>query len=100
MAYCGPKGIALSAFLDWPQEDQDAALEWAAYENRRCGRCGSHPAEGTNHVHVDLCQGCQRLDAVREDVKDPGLHAHLVGGRNAECERCTREREANVKGTS
>ncbi|MGN8245234.1 hypothetical protein ACTHAM_002353 [Cellulomonas soli] len=96
MAYCGPRGIPLSAFLSWSQHDQDAALEWAGYESRRCRGCGSHPDEGARHAHVDICDGCVKQEAATRASKDePGAHVRLVAGTLAQCPRCVAEHEAN-----
>jgi hypothetical protein len=37
MAYCGPKGIELDAFLRWSRRSQQAALDWQAFEGRGAG---------------------------------------------------------------
>lgn len=97
MAYCGPRGIPLSAFLSWSKDDQDAALGWAGYESRRCRGCGSHPDEGPRHAHTDECPGCLKQEAATKAARDiPGAHVHLAPGTTAECARCTLEREANT----
>lgn len=97
MAYCGPRGIPLSQFLEWSQEDQDAALGWSSYEARRCRSCGRHPAEGETHVHVDVCPGCIAVDKANQtdDAKVPGAHTRLVGGSFKSCSRCMTELEMN-----
>lgn len=97
MGYCGPRGIPLSTFLDWPQTDQDAALEWAGYEARRCQSCGTHPDEGPRHPHVRICPGCVAREATTKAVRgEAGTHVHLAAGRAATCEQCNAEREANA----
>lgn len=97
MAYCGPRGIPLSTFLEWDKADQDAALSWQAYEARRCPGCGTHPDEGPKHYHVDVCATCVQLDkkSKSDDAKATG--AHLVGtpGTVGECVRCRAEIQAN-----
>lgn len=99
MAYCGPRGIPLHAFLAWPRMSQDAALEWSAYESRRCSRCGSHPDEGPRHAHVDVCAGCVALDAASAEAREvDGGHAHLVKGAAGACTRCLAELEVNRRG--
>ncbi|WP_182112886.1 hypothetical protein [Actinotalea sp. JY-7876] len=97
MAYCGPRGIPLSAFLRWEQDDQDAALAWSGYEARRCSSCGTHPDEGPRHVHINVCSGCVERDRAAGDeaAKVRGAHIHLAGGTSASCPRCTAERKAN-----
>ena len=99
MAYCGPRGIPLSRFLSWPQDDQDAALAWAGYESRRCRSCGHHPDEDLNHVHVDVCPGCVARKPYEKDAADtPGAHARLARGHRADCTRCKAEDAANRPG--
>lgn len=100
MAYCGPRGIALSSFLAWPVDDQDAALGWQAYESRRCRDCGWHPDEGKAHAHVDVCPGCVTLKSAQEteDAKVKGAHTHLTHGTAADCPRCRAEIQANYGG--
>jgi hypothetical protein len=91
MAYCGPKGIKLSEFLSWPDDDQAAALAWQAHEGRRCGSCGTHPDEwdpeaggsrGAYTPEVYACRGCERLEQLRDSDAVPkgvkGLHLRLV----------------------
>lgn len=63
MAYCAPKGIPLSTFLAWPQEDQDAALAWQWHESLRCS-CGAHEADppGTWQAVPVLCAGHAEIE--------------------------------------
>ena len=96
MAYCGPKGIPLSEFLRWDQSDQDAALEWAAYEARRCGNCGTHPDEWDEggaaafHAHLTQCKGCQEQQRAAEapEAAGRGVYAVVLAGPPATCPRC------------
>lgn len=102
MAYCGPKGIPLSAFLGWSEADQDAALSWQGYESRRCGECGTHPDDwhpdhggDRNAYHSEhyTCPGCVALQRHREhpdiaDGKTRGLHLRLAPGTHGDCPRC------------
>lgn len=97
MAYCGPRGIALSTFLAWSRSDQDAALEWSAHEARRCSGCGTHPddwAEDRNshHAHLsDQCPGClarHRLEEHSKDGRKPGVNVLLPRGPAKDCRRC------------
>jgi hypothetical protein len=94
MAYCGPKGIPLSQFLGWSNEDQDAALVWAAHESRRCAGCGTHPddwdeaAGGSRHAYKGepyQCEGCVVAERTAEspDMQQPqvrGMRVRLVRG--------------------
>lgn len=96
MAYCGPRGIALSEFLRWERADQDAALAWASFEARRCKNCGTHPDEWAEdklayHAHLTECVGCrqvQRLSSTEEARQSEGRYAVLSGGSAAHCPRC------------
>lgn len=93
-----PRGIALTDFLRWSQRDQDAALEWSAYEGRRCRGCGSHPDDWADnprayHAHVsEQCPGClarHRLEArLGKDGLEPGEHVVLPHVPAAECRAC------------
>lgn len=95
MAYCGPRGIALDEFLSWSPKSQWAALDWMAYEGRRCKQCGTHPEEWADdklayHAHLDECVGCrqrQRL-AEKDDAKREGVYAVMAAGGAADCARC------------
>lgn len=89
MAYCGPRGIPLSVFLEWDPDDQDAALLWQARESARCPSCRTHPddwdpdAGGRRdafHAEIEVCPGCRGLDAVRDatDPKTTPPGAHVV----------------------
>jgi len=100
MAYCGPRGIPLSAFLGWDPADQAAALQWQAYENRRCQSCGYHPEEGDRHAHVDVCPGCVARAHVDEsdDAKVRGAHVRMAAGTPGTCPRCVSEIAANRTG--
>lgn len=92
MAYCGPRGIPLSVFLGWPQDDQDAALAWQAREATRCPGCGSHEADwdpdagGSRTAwaaDVHICQGCVQVEQQRARMDDEapsqrGVHVRLT----------------------
>jgi hypothetical protein len=101
MAYCGPRGIALSEFLRWDVGDQDAAIDWAAFEERRCRSCGTHPDEWTDdktayHAHLTECRGCkqlQRLSKTDDAKAGDGRFAVMAGGSAADCPRCKPFRE-------
>jgi len=96
MGYCGPRGIPLSTFLSWSQEDQDAALAWQGYEARRDSTCGYHPDEGKVHAHIDVCPGCvAREKRLKEASEIPGAHVAIALGSVAECKRCMDEIAAN-----
>jgi hypothetical protein len=97
MAYCGPRGIALSTFLRWPRSDQDAALDWADYEAGRCRNCFTHPDEwGDNplafHAHPDQCKGCQARERMAQapgvDDGQRGVTIRIAHGPAAACPRC------------
>jgi hypothetical protein len=103
MAYCGPRGIELDTFLRWSRRSQHYALEWQAYESRRCRGCGTHPddwaEDGTaHHAHLsDQCPGClarHRVEAhLTENGKkpmEPGRHVALPHGPAKDCPRCNR----------
>jgi hypothetical protein len=98
MNYCGPRGIELDAFLRWSQRSQDAALEWAAYEGRRCQGCGTHPDEWAEdryayHAHLSSqCLGCLAAHRLNERFKDglePGVTVVLPQTSARDCTRCT-----------
>lgn len=100
MDYCGPRGIELDAFLRWSRRSQDAALEWAASEARRCGTCRTHPddwAENRNAYHAHLstqCPGClaqHRLEKTAGDL-EPGVRVVLPRVPAAECPQCNPRR--------
>lgn len=90
MSYCGPKGIPLSEFLSWREDDQQAALMWQAWESRRCGDCGTHPEDWDEDQHGSrdaykaqprVCQGCVELQRLRDDPnlqERRGVHLHLT----------------------
>lgn len=88
MAYCGPKGIPLSQFLSWHEDDQDAALLWQAHEGRRCRSCGTHPDDwdpdkgGRRDAYtaeVVVCPGCRSIDAARDRESETKIQgAHLM----------------------
>jgi hypothetical protein len=105
MAYCGPKGIPLSQFLQWSETDQDEALAWQAWEHRRCPECGTHPEDWDErvggsryayHAEVATCQGCvekQRTEdgpQVKDHAGHPkrGVHIRLAYGAHGDCPRC------------
>jgi hypothetical protein len=100
MAYCGPRGIALSEFLRWDRSDQDAALEWQAREGRRCKQCGTDPLDWSEdrfafHAHVgDQCPGClarhrrEQAEKKNDGGLQPGEHVELAHGPFGDCPRC------------
>lgn len=80
MAYCGPRGIPLSAFLGWSQDDQDAALAWQADQAQRCPRCGTHPDDPAGEASKHVCRGCARIHEAQESVLErarPFTHIRL-----------------------
>lgn len=89
MRYCGPRGIPLSTFLGWAQEDQDAALAWQAHEAERCPGCGRHPDDPPSHPHVGVCPSC-RAQALQGREVDRAGGEHLVWepGYAADCPQC------------
>lgn len=103
MAYCGPKGIPLSTFLSWPDEDQQAALAWQSHEGKR-HTCGTHAEDWTGpdgrrveavHFVEQACPGCAALERAREALtaskdgtRGVGLVAH-TGPRSA-CTSCNK----------
>lgn len=94
MAYCGPRGIELEAFLRWSPHSQEAALDWQAHEARRCKQCGVHPddvAEGSFHAHLEQCKGCQarqRVSEAKEAQDGRGVYAVTLPYSAPECPRC------------
>lgn len=101
MAYCGPKGLSLSTFLGWPEEDQQAALAWQAHEGRRHS-CGTHPEDWTDgngrrveavHYVEQVCRGCQVLaqaqDRLAQDEdRTRGLTLVAHTGPRGDCTSC------------
>jgi hypothetical protein len=96
MAYCGPRGIPLSDFLSWSDDDQDAALGWQSDDNARCRSCGTHPDEWrvggrrAFHAHARRCPGCEQLEQVRAaaPLDGEGVHHHLARGTAKGCPVC------------
>jgi len=96
MAYCGPRGIALSDFLRWDDRSQDAALEWAAREARRCGGCGTDPDEWADnphahHAHLTReCPGCVAVSRMQKQAGElaPGVRIALPQIPAAACTQC------------
>lgn len=88
MAYCGPRGIPLSKFLQWSPDDQQAALAWQADQDERCPHCGTADWEWEENrdaysTEVRVCRGCHRRGMEeRSQQKNaeemPGLQVHLV----------------------
>lgn len=84
MAYCGPKGIPLSAFLEWADADRVAALEWQSWESRRCQSCGTHPEDwepgnATHAARLHVCEGCVQTERVgrSQEVQRPGMKIRM-----------------------
>jgi len=104
MEYCGPRALALDAFLAWPQRSQDAALQWLTREKRRCSSCGTDPVEWAEdprayHAHVSgQCPGCLAKHRLEESLKkgakkdstglEPGEQVVLPLQHAADCPRC------------
>lgn len=97
MAYCGPRGIPLSTFLNWSQADQDAALQWQADENARCPSCGTHPQDWRedrehSHAHIRACRGCEKKQQLAESNvvanASKGARVILAHGPTAACPQC------------
>lgn len=99
MAYCGPRGIPLSTFLDWPEADQDAALEWAAREAARCSACGTWhdewdvpPEQHPWHAHPQMCPGTKYVTQLQNSPRfrdaPAGLQFVLAHGPAVRCRTC------------
>jgi hypothetical protein len=96
MAYCGPRGIELDTFLRWSPRSQEAALDWADYEGRRCQRCGTHPQDWAedryaHHAHLNQCRGCQEQQRLSEspDAKEGrGVYVVIASGPATDCPAC------------
>lgn len=85
--YCAPRGIPLSTFLNvWSEDDQRAALEWAAEQARTCAGCGQNLEETTGPGAFDTwnaeiaghCDGCRaraRKEAELSGSDDLDPHA-------------------------
>ena len=95
MAYCGPRGIALSAFLSWSHADQESALAWMAQEARRCRGCGTVDDDFSDpdawHAETLTCKGCLKLESARATVdKDArGKVTRLARGPEHSCPTCS-----------
>lgn len=87
MAYCGPRGIPHSVFLDWDIDDQAKALGWMAEENQRCNTCGTAPWEWERDVNAfdavtQMCLGCAAVENAQKDNAEllnsvPGMKTFL-----------------------
>jgi hypothetical protein len=94
MAYCGPRGIPLSRFLNWPVDDQAAALWWMAEDRLRCSRCGTAEWEWEEQLDAyaaepRTCPGCNAIGLeakVWEKTAEttPGMYIRLkpTGGQD------------------
>jgi hypothetical protein len=88
MAYCGPRGIPLSEFLNWHPDDQQAALAWQSDEAQRCPHCGTAEWEweadrDAYTPEVRVCRGCHRRQAEEKNTRDlaqqmGGVYVRLV----------------------
>lgn len=89
MAYVGPRGLPLSTFLDWPQDDQDHALEWQRRERERDRHCHTPAVDWDEsrggdrdayHVEQVHCRGCEILADYekRNPELGPGVSIQLV----------------------
>ncbi len=88
MAYCGPRGIPLSTFLNWPVDDQAAAIAWMVEDRLRCQSCGTAEWEweadlGAYTADAHVCMGCQLRGVEEKKYKQasehmPGLQIRLV----------------------
>lgn len=93
MAYCGPKGIPLSVFLSWREDDQQAALAWQTWDATRCKGCGTHSEDwdpeqaGSRDAYraeATVCQGCVELQRLRDspEIQSGIRGVHLGLRRN------------------
>lgn len=81
MSYCGPRGIPLSVFLSWREDDQQAALAWQSWNASRCPDCGTHSEEWDPDQHgsrdaytaeAHICQGCVELQRLQDSPQVQG----------------------------
>lgn len=84
MAYCAPRGIRHSRFLDWDPDDQDKALAWQRLRAAACPSCGTFVdewvdpetgrivAEQPYVAEAVRCYGCAERDAVAGEIRKAG----------------------------
>lgn len=99
MAYCGPAGVSLHDFLNWPAYAQSSALAWSQRESERCRTCGVHPDDKPNvHAHMRQCASCgQREVTAREAQKltekgAEGVYVEISHGSSDRCPVCVKRR--------
>jgi len=89
LAYCAPRGIRLSEFLDlWSPGDQRSALEWQTEQNLKCPGCGQPVTEcmvdeddapayevELRRCHACKAKGIEEREMSRDSDPDPGLYS-------------------------
>lgn len=88
MEYCGPRGIPLSTFLQWPPDDQLAALSWSSEDRVRCPHCGTAEWEWEEdgdayRAEPRVCRGCHRRGVEEQQLRKqetamPGIYVRLT----------------------
>lgn len=93
MSYCFDHALPHSRFLDeWDVEDREKLMAFMVEKSERCQMCGTAPWEWEEDRFayeplIEVCQGCQAKDMMREDVKGAGSSVILVPKAQAERKR-------------
>lgn len=80
--YCGPRGIAHSQFLTWPDRDRDLALAWLLARAGRCPGCGTPTADMGDPLAAEFefrrCEVCSLKAEIEKGIPDAERgHIHL-----------------------
>lgn len=72
MAVCERYQINRSAFLAWPEEDQDLAIAQEIRHRETCQGCGFHPQDDPDQYDVitERCRICEMTELERDDIPD------------------------------
>lgn len=87
MSYCHERGLPHSHFLGgpnrWLPEDRAKTLAFVQERAERCSRCGTAPWQWADDPYafepiLEVCEGCQKLEAMDTDNKPLGAVKRLV----------------------
>lgn len=86
-----PLGIPHSAFLDWPDEDQDKALAYVREKATICTGCGTRQVEWDEDRFAYVsdsrqCPGCELLAMEQDNIQEGALGVRSFLVRRAQAE--------------
>ena len=101
LEYCYEKGLPhsflLGGPLEWSADDRAKLRAYMLERGERCSLCGTAEWEWEQDRFayepiIEVCQGCQKKDLMREEANQPGSSVVLVSKQKAAARRAARKK--------